>query len=1179
MKKTVYLAIVLAAISAVSCQKEKELHPVGGRINFTAATEYRNGTETRTIYSGVYTQTSTDYERIDWENDDQITILYHHEANGAGSNESVPYDIVDNTQSTASEVIGQTTYPNRKGRADIAVAQGSNALEWADAETHKFFGLYPSVGSGRTLTTATVNGNLVGRVTGLSIPSRQYVKYNASQGKYLPEDMDYAYMVAYKDMSNNAEQSVDLPFSPVVTAVEFRLHLPDTKPSFSVSKVELKSSSTALAGSYSVDITGYDSTSGCVTWTAGNFPQASSSSNVIVEFHNASGSAVNPSLPNQATSPDPQTYLNFTLFVLPQQINNPELLIKYTDSNNAQEQTIKKITLTNLQLDPGKKYLVYNTQAGYDKFEYVLSKPDDQDWEGHVAHTFANIPVTTSIKRSKANNSHTENVTWKVQCKSPIHDAWFNGLPPDQIYNNFTLTEDHTNNTFSVGFPAAGTFTDNTITAFDAATEILQKREPLSSARDLSMYDVAGNSLGSRTTANCYVVSRPGTYRIPFYYGNAVVGGQTNLSAYYPDSVSAISGAWGSGNTVETQNYYLPRFYNAAGVYITNPNIITDITNSSYGGVGTLTAGVTWFDSFTVTPTVSGNGANDYIQFTITPENIKPGNILIQLASSTVGGNWPVIWSWHIWVTDRDLTPQNGVMPVNLGWVDADVVVPGAVTRYQDQTLTLRLVQVENGVEVNWGTEFTLSTKGGEVVSVENNSQGKNPHFQWGRKDPFNEDASTILLMKHADNGTSGVHYWRGIRTNNVMLEGEKSLTWMDGPAVPLYQAATTSSYYIWNIVPNHEKYGPFTTAQKNALTGSSFNPSGTTWTGTTTTSYTTKNNSVNLTWFWNDDLCLLGNCSHSGHSGIPLIPIGDWNIGTNYGNDWTIKEGVTISSSVYNEIQSRVDAGQITAAVWNNFKQNCLTTNTTTTEPYTLTLNGNPYPYGPHSQAVADVLILQSGVFAFYAVGNAYNDIDATLVTETSQPYTTDAARSAGSILYNLWSAALYNENASVTKYKTVYDPCPVGFTVPTIDTYLGSSWASQVGNNKEATGLAAMSDYPQSSARINDLSVAVSGTADSPLYTGSPAKGFYWTDRPCNMEVVNAANKHTIDGYQYHTDSYILMTETSTSTVAHYNRRAAASIRPMQDPGSNIYPAATASPGNASGGLEGVSTGTDLY
>ena len=1166
MKKTLYIAIAFAALFAVSCQKEKELHPVGSRIVFSAATEFMNALETRTIYTGEYAQiTSGKYERIQWVANDPITILYNH-----GSSSSANYTIDGNSISGSGTAKKSTASINASG----------TALTWGEGNSHIFYGLYPT-GAG-SLTA--------GSVTGLVMPTTQTVTWNSTQKKYLPT-MTNAFMVAYKDMSNDQNSTVNLPFTPIVNAIEFQLHLPDDRPSYTVTQVKFSHASTAIAGTYNVNITGF--ANDAVTWAIPNngIPSNTASTGIVVNF-----SPANPSVPTSTDYSTNDNVLDFSVLTLPVAISDPVLQIKYSDGH------VLKLTLTGLSLQPGQKCIVTNGKAGHDHFYYEISSPSSQQWDGHVAHTFANIPVTTSVKRSRANNSYTENVTWKVQSQD-VNQNWFDGIAPG--FNGFTVTEDHTNNTFSVGFPAAGTFTDNTMTAFDAATEILQKRDPLSSARDLSLYDVAGNSLGSRTTANCYVVSRPGTYRIPFYYGNAVVGGNSNPSAYNPGSVSAISTAWGSGGTDETQNYYLPQFYNAAGELITSPNIITDITNSHYHRVGTLTAQVTWFDSFRVTPTVSGNGANDYIQFTITPENIKPGNILIQLESSEVGGNWPVIWSWHIWVTDRDLTPQSGVMPVNLGWVDADEIVPGAVTRYQDQTLTFRLAQVENGVVVNTSDEFTLSTKG-EVVSVENNRKGQNPHFQWGRKDPFPADAnhSTVMIMKHSDTGydpqtqTVGNYaYFRGIRTPNVMLEGEKSLTWMDGPAIPLYKRTATggNGRYIWTIKTGHEKYGPFTTQQKNLLVPTTFTPSGASWIERMTTPvlqhYITKSNSVNQP-IPGADIVTLANWLNAADPSN-TIDSSYWQLYDAQNNYWVFKSGKVFSVAQKNYYDAHIN--EVTNAFTplglnciNAFMSNCLDGVYSTpqgTGQWDLSLpNGVLFPYGPHAQEVADILLdplNQTGA-------TPYIMDDFTWIPEPvsySYSYTTDAERSAGSILYNLWSAALYNETASVTKYKTVYDPCPVGFAVPTIETYLGSSWASQVGNNKEVTGLAAMQAYPQSSARINDLNCAVNGTANSPLYTGTPAKGFYWTDRPCNMEVVNSANKHTIDGYQYHTDSYILMTEydwdhsTGTSTVSHYNRRAAASIRPMRDPGSNIYPAATASPGNVGGGLEGVSTGTNLY
>lgn len=1108
--------MAVAALTAISCQKEKELHPVGSRIVFSAATEFRNGLETRTLYTGQYTQTDPKYERIQWVSTDQIKILYSH-----GSSSSATYSI------DGSSIAGSGT--QKKSTASISVASGSSALEWADGSSHIFYGLYPA--DGGTLTA--------GSATGLNIPATQTVTWNASQSKYLP-DMDKAYMVSYKDMSSSQNSTVDLPFTPVMNAVEFKLRLPDDRPSYTVTQVKF-SASTAISGNYSVNITGF--ANDAVTWSVPNNGITSSATGILINFNNGS-SSTNPAIPTSTSG----NYLNFTVLTLPVAFSDPLLQIKYSDGH------VLKVTLTGLSLLAGQKCIVSNSKAGHDDFTYEVSTPASQTWEGHAAHTFSNIPVTTSIKRSGAQSSYTENVTWKVQCKSPIHNAWFDGLPPDQVYSNFTLTENHNNNTFDVTFSANNsTYNDNTMTPYEAATKILQARQAVSGAYDLSTHDLTGNTI-ARTTANCYVVTRPGTYRIPCYYGNAIVDGQPNPSAYNPESVAAISGAWASGNTDQTQNYYLPRFYNGAGESITSPNVVADIAASHYGGVGTLTAQVTWQDAaiVTTTPTVGGSGNERYIEFTITPENIKPGNVLIQLESSAVGGNWPAIWSWHIWVTDKDLIPVGGVMPFNLGWVDADEIVNNAVSRYPDDGLTLRIAQVDNGTEVNYSGEFTLS-RTGDVASINNPFSGKNPHYQWGRKDPFNENEPTVMIMKHSDSGPYS--YWRGIRTNNVMLEGEKSLTWMDGPAVPLYERTEGSvvpGRYVWTIKSGHEKYGYFTSQQKNTLTGTSFNPSNTSWESSYYVAYPGGNVGTGFSLAYAIDAINRGYCT-------------SWTTLNTNNVSWWIVTGTRLTAQQWSDLNNMATVYGETAAF------NSLVGNTY--EQYELKVNSGSFPYGPHPQEVADVLITQSGV---------YSITDFDYVQETTAPsisYTTDAARNAGSILYNLWNSALYNENASVTKYKSVYDPCPAGFAVPTIETYLGSTWASRVGSNKEVTGLAAMPAYPQTSARINDLNVAVNNTAQSPLYTGTPATGFYWTDRPCNMEVINQNNKYSIDGYRYHTDSYILMTQTSTSTVMHYNRRAAASIRPMQDPGSSIYSSSYSSPGNVGSSIEGVTTGGSLF
>jgi hypothetical protein len=213
----------------------------------------------------------------------------------------------------------------------------------------------------------------------------------------------------------------------------------------------------------------------------------------------------------------------------------------------------------------------------------------------------------------------------------------------------------------------------------------------------------------------------------------------------------------------------------------------------------------------------------------------------------------------------------------------------------------------------------------------------------------------------------------------------------------------------------------------------------------------------------------------------------------------------------------------------------------------YDLTLNGQAFPRGPHNQSVYDTLT-GSGV---------YSSSDFNENTTPTYGYTTDAERKLGSILHNLWNAALYNENASVSKYKTVYDPCPAGFTVPTKATYSSGTY----------TG------YPRTGRRYNN-----SGSSASTSVTDSGTNGYYWTDHSCNMSY-SSGNKDVITSYTDHDKSYILETSSSTASVKKNIRASAASIRPMVDPrATSIAGHATPAQVAAQNPIESVTMGSEL-
>ena len=193
--------------------------------------------------------------------------------------------------------------------------------------------------------------------------------------------------------------------------------------------------------------------------------------------------------------------------------------------------------------------------------------------------------------------------------------------------------------------------------------------------KDLSMYDIFGGSNLGRTTANAYVVRTAGAYRFPLVYGNALKNGQPNAAAY-----TNKGGA------------YQAAFVNHLGNEITSPFI------EANAGCAPGSCAVVWSDVQDLVTDLELYAGGDctYLQFTVRSIPATNGNAVLCVRDTS----GRIMWSWHIWVTMDDLRPetftnasgkQYDLMPLNLGW--------------------------------KWDSADRL--------------KGKNPHYQWGRKDPM----------------------------------------------------------------------------------------------------------------------------------------------------------------------------------------------------------------------------------------------------------------------------------------------------------------------------------------------------------------------------------------------------------------------------------------------------------
>lgn len=243
-----------------------------------------------------------------------------------------------------------------------------------------------------------------------------------------------------------------------------------------------------------------------------------------------------------------------------------------------------------------------------------------------------------------------------------------------------------------------------------------QLKENATKGSPESPYDLSTTEEGSMTTANCYVVNAAGTYKLPLVYGNAFVNGSTNSQAY-DDS-----------HFVDYNNKHIN------GPWIRSSGTPKDAT-------------LVWSDGFYMFNDVHLDG--DYLVFTINKDYIQQANAIVAVrdASGTI------MWSWHIWVTERDINQTHKVddwsngatydmMSSNLGWVD------GKQVYYDPREFKFTFKQKKTGEE-----KTMTVTQVGETFDYKD---AGSTYYQWGRKDP-------IVALKTRDK--TGVNDYRRLDT------------------------------------------------------------------------------------------------------------------------------------------------------------------------------------------------------------------------------------------------------------------------------------------------------------------------------------------------------------------------------------------------------------------------------
>ena len=288
--------------------------------------------------------------------------------------------------------------------------------------------------------------------------------------------------------------------------------------------------------------------------------------------------------------------------------------------------------------------------------------------------------------------------------------SWFTGLTAPNGNGSITTTGE---TGVANLVPEAAS---NKLAAMNAALKLNAKGNA-SDYYDLSTHDIKGNTT-LRNTANCYIISHPGYYKIPLVYGNAIKNGITNTNSY---------------QTSNSGTYILQHFKDHAGQDITDPWI----TQSNSGANAPDNAKVVWADESGLVTNLglTGSGTNAFVQFEVPAATIKNGNAVIAV---TRGGT--VVWSWHLWFTHDDAL--NTVTCTNFQNHEYKFTQENLGMKYTAWSGTSYTSPRSIKVKVRQTKgQISPATRTEAVLTITQNPgsawQGYNTFYQFGRKDAF----------------------------------------------------------------------------------------------------------------------------------------------------------------------------------------------------------------------------------------------------------------------------------------------------------------------------------------------------------------------------------------------------------------------------------------------------------
>ena len=406
-------------------------------------------------------------------------------------------------------------------------------------------------------------------------------------------------------------------------------------------------------------------------------------------------------------------------------------------------------------------------------WNYVLT-PTDPSRAANYDETQSQAYGITSYREDPATHQQ-QAVAWKVVGYDADGDGTFSMSEKPAWLTSLSKTEGD-----------GGTAADQGTATLKGAEDFLAKRNKglkeataLGSASvpyDLSLHNVQGATI-ARSTANSYVISAPGHYRIPLVYGNAIENGNNNPSSY---------------QTSNTGTYILSNFQDHAGHAIDDPWI-----EKTHGGANASVDGaeVVWADAADLvhSPSITHDGGNAFLDFEVTAADIQSGNAVVAVTKGS-GASKTVLWSWHLWFAPKDALDKIKVTNhQNVNYYFTKEALGWKPTQWSgstyDKPRTVK-VKVEQTIANN-------STKQAAVINITqkpgNVRKGLTTFYQFGRKDAFPGVAKADLASNsHFTENAGG-----NMSIENGIQHPDNFYTWSSS----WYSAPPTGySYYnLWS--------------------------------------------------------------------------------------------------------------------------------------------------------------------------------------------------------------------------------------------------------------------------------------------------------------------------------------------------------------------------------------------